>query len=107
MITTITSPNLLLLGTQCHFYFNGVNVSVPMGKCSTKALESALDEFEAIDISVEFRVSRDEKVRAREIATYSKRMSVLSSRYHFAGFETKVIAGYPQATMTGRLTRCQ
>lgn len=106
MISTITNPNLLNLNKRCELYYLGANVFVPMGHCQTKQLTEMLDRFAAIDVAVEFQTSRDEKVRARDIATYTKRLASLPSCYSFTGFSPKVIDGFEQTTMTGRLTRC-
>lgn len=107
MITTIANPNLLQLNTRCELYYSGANVFAPMGRCNAKDLADTLDAFEVVDLVVEFRGSRDEKALAREVATYSKRLRAMDGRYAFTGFEPKVIDGYVQTTMTGRLTRCE
>ena len=107
MITTISNPNLLNLNKRCELYYLGANVFVPMGHCQAKQLADTLERFDAIDVAVEFQTSRDEKVRARDIATYTKRLRSLPAGYTFTGFSPKVIDGFEQTTMTGRLTRCE
>lgn len=103
---TVKNPNLLNLNKRCELYYLGVNVFVPMGHCPAKCLADTLDRFETVDLAVEFQASNDEKTRAREIATFTKRLRALPAYYSFTGFAPKVVKGYELNTMTGRLTRC-
>lgn len=106
MITTVTNPTHLILSKQCELFYNTAKHFAPMGNCPTKRLAEVLDTFEAVDLAVEFRAANDEKELKRQLATYTKRMRSLPAYYNFTGFAPKVIEGFEQKVMTGRLTRC-
>lgn len=78
---------------------------VVFGAFSVTELESSLDQFAGNEVLVQFTTYSDKTLK-QDMATYGRRLSNLSPRYLFGGFQPLVIDGHTmQGKFFGTLTR--
>ena len=91
---TDTRANRIIMSRVNEFIYDGNHVWAPIAKCATKDLETMIDAVGADMINVQFKTISDEKVRAQDHKTFTRRLSKLSPRYVVGPFVPKVIDGY-------------